>query len=95
MTSNLSDQQLVDLCGKLRAARVEAEKEEKAMRDMLIARLGVGAHEGELFRASVSLSERETLDMAAVREKLSPQFIRAHTTVTEVTTVRLSARKGV
>ena len=55
---------------------------------------GPGAYEGDLFRATVSVSERETLDMDAVREKLSPQFIRAHTRVAEVQTVRVAARKA-
>jgi hypothetical protein len=32
--------------------------------------------------------------MEAVREKLSPQFIRAHTKETHYTTVRVSARKS-
>jgi hypothetical protein len=54
----------------------------------------MGAFEGETFRVSVSLSQRETLDMEAVRKHLSPQFIRAHTQLTDVTTVRVSARTG-
>lgn len=53
-----------------------------------------GAYEGELFRATVSTSERETLDMAAVREHLSRQFIAAHTKVSETQTVRCVARNG-
>jgi hypothetical protein len=45
---------------------------------------------------SLSISEtvRETLDMEAVREKLSPQFIRAHTRETPVRTLKVVARNG-
>lgn len=42
----------------------------------------------------MSTSEPSTLDMDAVRAKLSPQFIAAHTTVNTVTCVRVVARKG-
>lgn len=82
-----------DALGELRAQRVEIENKEKVFHAMLIA-MGEGAHEGEKFRATVSKSEREKLDMAAVREKLSRQFLAAHTTTTEVTTVRVVARNG-
>jgi hypothetical protein len=54
----------------------------------------VTAEEGELFRVTVTNAVRETLDMEAVREKLSPQFIRAHTKETFYTTVRVTARKS-
>ena len=89
----LSRPHLIDRLGDLKAQIADLQIEEKKLRDEIIA-LGVGAHDGDLFRASVSISERETLDMAAVREKLSPQFIRTHTNVTTVTTVKLVARKA-
>lgn len=85
-------QTLVDDLGRLQAQIAELSAKEKAIKAALIA-AGVGAYEGELFRASVSASERETLDMKAVREKLTPQFMRAHTKVTQVNTVRVSAKK--
>ena len=84
----------IDRLGQIKAQIANLETEQKALRDVLVEQ-GPGAYEGELFRVTVSLSERETLDMEAVREKLSPQFIRAHTNVTEVTTVRVSARNAV
>jgi hypothetical protein len=83
---------LVDQLGRLQAQIADLEAKEKALKAALVA-AGVGAYEGELFRATVSASERSTLDMAAVREKLSPQFLRAHTKVTPVNTVRVSAKK--
>lgn len=83
---------LIDRLGELKAKIAELQSEEKALKTEII-NLGEGAHDGDLFRATVSFSERETLDMEAVREKLSPQFIRAHTNLTPVTTVRVVARK--
>jgi hypothetical protein len=74
------------------AGRSQGPRE--ALRAVLIEQ-GPGAYEGELFRATVSESERATLDMAAVRAKLSRQFIQANTTVTPVVTVRVAARSNV
>jgi cell division protein FtsB len=83
----------IDQLGDLQAQIAELTTRAKAIKDE-IKELGDGAYEGELFRVTVSTSERETLDMAAVREKLSPQFIRAHTNVTPVVTVRCVSRNG-
>jgi hypothetical protein len=83
----------VDRLGVLLAQIAELKREEKLIKAALIAE-GVGAYEGDLFRATVSLAERATLDMAAVRAHLSPQFIRAHTNVTEVTIVKVVARNN-
>ncbi len=89
--SNLAS--TIDRLGVLKAQMAELAIEEKALKAVIIEH-GPGAHEGDIFRATVSTSERETLDMAAVRAKLSPQFITAHTSVTEVTMVRVVARTG-
>jgi hypothetical protein len=82
-----------DALGKLKAQITELEAQAKVFHSVLVA-MGEGAHEGELFRATVAKSERAKLDMDAVREKLSAQFIRAHTTFSDVTTVRVVARNG-
>jgi hypothetical protein len=71
----------------------------KALAEIEHARLvamGVGAHEGDVARASVSIATRETIDWKAIAAKLSPsrQLITAHTTGKEVTTVRVVARTG-
>jgi hypothetical protein len=42
----------------------------------------------------VNVSEREQFDMEAVRAKLTPQFVAAHTKHTTVTAVRVTARNG-
>jgi hypothetical protein len=89
--SNLTS--AIDRLGQIKAQIANLETEEKALREVMVEQ-GPGAYEGELFRVTVSLSERETLDMTAVREKLTPQFIRAHTVVTPVTMVRVAARNA-
>ena len=91
MTTNLTS--TIDRLGYLKAQIADLKKEENVLREVMLEQ-GPGAYEGEIFRATVSTSERETLDMVAVREKLSDQFIRAHTNVTESTTVRVVARNG-
>jgi len=89
--TNLS--KIIDDLGTLKAQIADLELQEKALKAAL-QDLPAGAYEGELFRLSISQSERETLDMAAVREHLSRQFIQAHTRVTPVRTVKVSARNG-
>jgi hypothetical protein len=89
--TNLS--KIIDDLGALKARIADLEVQEKALKQAL-ADLTPGAYEGDLFRLSVSESERETLDMKAVREHLSRQFIAAHTNVTSVRTLRVAARSG-
>jgi hypothetical protein len=91
MPTNLTN--TIDRLGVVLAQKAELMAEEKLLKGVLVDN-GVGAYEGDFYRATVSMSERETLDMKAVREKLSAQFIRAHTNVTEVTMVRVVARNG-
>jgi len=83
----------IDALGALKAQIADLEIQEKALKKAL-ADIAPGAYEGELFRLSISQSVRCTLDMDAVREKLSPQFIAAHTRETEVRTLKVSARNG-
>jgi hypothetical protein len=83
----------IDELGVLQAQIAELTKRANEIKDELKAQ-GDGAYEGDLYRVTVSTSERRTLDMEAVREKLSPQFIAAHTNVTPVVTVRCAARTG-
>lgn len=84
---------IVDQLGALKAQIAELKKREDALKKELTD-AGVEKLEGELFRVTITKSIRETLDMEAVKAKLSPQFIRAHTRETEYTTIRVSARKG-
>jgi len=89
--TNLS--KIIDDLGALKARIADLETQEKALKQAL-ADLTPGAYEGDLFRLSVSESERETLDMKAVREHLSRQFIAAHSHSTPVRTLRVTARSG-
>lgn len=82
---------LVDELGQLRAEMADLEKRASAIKETLIE-AGIGAYEGNTFRATVSKSTRNTLDLEAVREKLSPQFIRSHTKSSPVISVRVVAR---
>lgn len=82
---------IVDQIGLLKAQLAPQLAQLKKLEEALKAS-GPGVYTGTHYDATVSLSERETLDQAAVRAKLSPQFIRAHTKVTEVKTLRVVAR---
>ena len=92
MTSNIAP--LIDDFGLIKAQIAELELKAKPIHDQIVA-LGEGAYEGTFYRVTVSESEREVLDKKAVKKKLSPQFIRAHTTYTPVTTVRVSGRNTI
>jgi hypothetical protein len=94
-TAELKDRvaAMVDDYGHLAAQLATLEARKEGLRAQLLE-LGAGAYEGALFRVTVSESERETLDMKAVREHLSRQFIQAHTTTKAVATVRCAARSN-
>ena len=59
----------------------------------IIIKGGEGRHAGTRYDATVSIYEQERLDMDAVRAKLTPQFIRAHTTTSVVRKCLIFARK--
>lgn len=84
----------IDLMGDLKAQIADLEAKYDELRDLVIEDAGLGAHEGSMFRVSITPTSRETLDMEAVRNHLSPQFIRAHTKITKSITTRVTARKG-
>jgi hypothetical protein len=84
----------VDHLGVIKAKIAALKTEEDKLRAILIEN-GPGAYEGEFYRATVSESERHTIDMDAARAKLGAKWIAAHTNTTEVTTVRIAARTGV
>lgn len=86
---------LIDTFGVLCAQVADLEAQKKSIRQQLIGELRVGAYEGIAYRVTISESVRETLDMDAVREKLSPQFIAAHTKSTPVITVKAGARNNI
>ena len=81
----------VDRLGAIKAKIAALTSDEKELKELLTS-YGPGEYEGKLFRATVTEAERNTLDMDAVRAKLSPQFIAAHTSATPTVTVRVVAR---
>jgi len=85
-----------DRLGQLKAEIACLEELAELERTKLIA-LGQGPHEGHLFRATVSVSERETIDYKAICAKLKPsrQLVTAYTSTKEITTVRIASRQGV
>lgn len=83
--------EVVDALGHVLAEAAKLGAKEKALKQILKAH-GDGSYSGVLFDATVSTSERDTLDMDAVRAKLSAQFIQANTDTTQVITVRVVGR---
>lgn len=81
----------VDSYGTLSAQIAELEAQRKVIAGE-IKGWGTGAYEGDTFRVVVSTYDRDTLDMDAVRGKLSRQFIAANTTTTTVTKITSNAR---
>jgi hypothetical protein len=85
----------IDSLGVLLAQIADLNAKADAIKKSLIEKHGAGAYEGTLFRATVSQYERESLDMDAVRAKLTPAFIAANTRVTQVNKVSVKAKTGV
>jgi hypothetical protein len=81
----------IDTLGELRALIAELEKRETELKKELKV-LGPGTHVGERYVMTISEQSREVLDMKAVREKLSSQFIVAHTSITKYPVFRFTKR---
>jgi len=92
---NLPNNHPADSLGFLKAQIANLESLAKVEHARLVA-MGAGAHEGNTFRATVSVAERESVDWRAICEKLAPsrQLVTAHTSAKEITTVRVVARTG-
>ena len=69
---------IIDKLASLRAEIQKLKEEEAKIVDHLKSR-GAGVYEGQLHYVVVSEVTRKTLDMKAVRAKLSRQFIQANT----------------
>src|SRR4051812_38107121 len=84
-----------DALGELKARIADLEALAKVEHARLVA-MGAGAHEGETFRATVSVADISRTDWKAVAAKLEPsyQLVAAWTTAKPVTTVRVVARNG-
>lgn len=82
---------MVDYLGHLKAQASTIEGIEDQLKGALVES-GEPSIDGDLFHATIARFLRDKLDMDAVRAKLTPQFITAHTTQTPVTQVKVSAR---
>lgn len=83
--------QIVDQIGLIKAQIAPQLKQLKMLEEALKAH-GPGVYEGTAYDATITESERSSLDMDAVRAKLSPQFITAHTRTTIVKTLKVVAK---
>jgi hypothetical protein len=79
----------IDTLGDINA-EIKRLKELKELLREEIEAMGQGTHEGEEYQAEVSSYDKGTLDMKAVRAKLSHQFIRANTNTISVTNVKVT-----
>lgn len=84
----------VDELGEIKAKIAYLKTREDQLKAALIES-GQSEQDGTMFRATVSFTNRESIDWRAVAEKLEPsrQLITAHTTYNPCTTVRVTARK--
>lgn len=83
---------LVDEIGQLKAEIAPLKKRLDMLSDVLKSK-GDGNYAGALYDANVATSIRSLLDMDAVRAKLSPQFMAAHSTESESIILRVTAKK--
>lgn len=86
---------VVDQLGEVKAKIAHLKTVEEQLKKQLVESGEVEA-DGSVFRATVSFTNRETIDSKAVAEKLGPsrQLITALTSFVPSTTVRVSARKS-
>ena len=90
----------IDRLGVIKALQADLKAEEAALKAVLVEQ-GPGAYEGERFRATLSLVEREMYDDAykarvaeLVEQHISRQFAQAHMVITEVPTLRVTSRNA-
>lgn len=82
---------LVDALGRVKAQIAPLAKEEKTLKEQFSA-LGEGIYCGKLFDASVSFSERETLDAEMVAKYLTAAQLKRCKKKSDIVTVRVTAR---
>lgn len=87
--------EIVDELGQVKARIADLELREKELTSRL-RRLGPGAYEGRLFRATVSEpGERAVLDVEWFREYVGPRLFSRHQNMVQVAaSVRVVARNG-
>lgn len=87
---------MADELGKIRAQMANLKERESEIRDAFME-VGIKSLEDSRFRATVVESMRTTINWKKVAEKLNPshQLVTAHTKQTPVTSIRVSARRGI
>ena len=88
----------VDKLGKLLAKKADLDREVSELKTAIKSDAGkkkLTELEGKIFRVKIVNSDRKSLDMKSVRNKLTTQFITAHTKVTNVTAVKCTSRKEI
>lgn len=90
---NLSAGDIIDELGGIKAAMADLKSREDILKAQLIER-GVKEAEGALFRATLSGAARWTLDTDRVKREMGAAWFDARSKVAMVTSLRVSARKG-
>jgi len=95
-----SNRPSLDALGDLQARIAALVSQEKALKADITAAYGVGAHEGQHYRVTVSTFPVTRLPIAVARAKLkalgvSLQWFAANEETETQTTVRVTARTGV
>jgi hypothetical protein len=85
--------QIVDELGSIKAQIADLKAREDALKAELIARGNTEA-EGALFRATISTAMRWSLDSERVKAEMGDDWYSSRCRVASVTSLRISARKG-
>jgi hypothetical protein len=86
--------EIVDQLGRVKAEAAEIKAREDLLKAELTAR-DVSEAEGALFRATVTVASRWTLDAERVKAEMGVGWYDSRCKVGTVTTVRVSARTGI
>lgn len=84
---------IVDELGELKAEISKLVEKEKQLKSLLI-QSNQKEINGDLFRVTVSVTDRESLDSELVRQYLTHEEIQECTKISQVVTVRVGARKN-
>jgi hypothetical protein len=90
---NLPLGEIVDQLGRVKAEAAEIKAREDLLKAELTTR-GVSEAESDLFRATVTVASRWTLDAEHVKAEMGVGWYDSRCKIGSVTTVRVSARTG-
>ncbi len=93
MKADLNIKGLIDQLGRIRAKQADLALAEDAIKDQLGGLLA-GAHDGKLFRCTISEYDREVFDVKAARRRLGPAWVRRHTRKVPVRNYLVTARNA-